>query len=414
MNANRGVVRLTVTAGVLGAAAAAVGQSRSPGTQAAALPRLLDLGSTKCIPCQKMAPILEEAKKDFAGRFDVEFVDVWLKENAAVAITHKIRVIPTQIFFGPDGKELGRHEGFLDRERILAMWKGLGYEFGGAELPKIERWVPVKKDDLAPDRVCYMCDGDVAAATAIVVKTDRGDVRLCSPHCYFILYSCLTEDRTDFDRQVSVTDCATGQTLPAGEAVYLRGLAEKTGRPWVKAFASRDAAVKQMQASGGSIIAWAALQGAELSRRCGFCDRACYPQDAAGVIVAGVHTYGCCAHCAMGVAARTGKDIEVRQPDGLTGEPVVVKTLDGKIASVEPSTAVAWFGQRKNADGKWVSAGCFHQGFFRTPENLRTWLEEHPLATGEMISIQQSLADKMKLTPRQIAGASKIDECAPR
>jgi hypothetical protein len=116
----------------------------------------------------------------------------------------------------------------------------------------------------------------------------------------------------------------------------------------------------------------------------------------------------------MGVAARTGKDIEVHQPDGLTGEMVIVKTLGGLVASVEPKTAVAWFGKRKGADGKWVSAGCFHQGFFTTPENLRKWLEAHPFETGEMITIQQSLADKMKLSPQQIQKACKIGECAPK
>jgi len=56
-----------------------------------------------------------------------------------------------------------------------------------------------------------------------------------------------------------------------------------------------------------------------LSHRCGFCERACYPQDAAEVIIeGGVHTWGCCSHCALGVAARTGKNIEVREKDRLT------------------------------------------------------------------------------------------------
>jgi len=32
----------------------------------------------------------------------------------------------------------------------------------------------------------------------------------------------------------------------------------------------------------------------------------------------------------------------------------------------EPATAVAWFGQKKGLDGKWVPAGCFKQGFYRS------------------------------------------------
>ncbi len=42
-----------------------------------ALPRLLDLGADKCIPCKEMAPILEELKVEFAETFTVEFIDVW-------------------------------------------------------------------------------------------------------------------------------------------------------------------------------------------------------------------------------------------------------------------------------------------------------------------------------------------------
>ena len=142
---------------------------------------------------------------------------------------------------------------------------------------------------------------------------------------------------------------------------------------------------------------------------------ACYPQDAAEVIVeSGVRTWGCCSHCALGVAARTGKDIEVSEKDRLTGQEIVVKTLDGKVASLEPATAVAWFGQRRRPDGTWGSAGCFHQGFFANVENLKNWVEQHPYETGKLISISQALANKMKLSPQQIQKACKIGECAPK
>ena len=132
------------------------------------------------------------------------------------------------------------------------------------------------------------------------------------------------------------------------------------------------------------------------------------------VKIEGVHSWGCCAHCAMGCAARTGKDIEVHQADGLTGEPVIVKTLGGYVASIEPETAVAWFGKRKNAEGKFASAGCFHQGFFVNEENLRKWVQQRPLETGEAITIEQSLRDKMVLSPAQIQKACKVGECSPK
>jgi hypothetical protein len=109
-----------------------------------------------------------------------------------------------------------------------------------------------------------------------------------------------------------------------------------------------------------------------------------------------------------------GKDIEVRERDRLTGERIVVKTLEGKLASLEPASAVAWFGQRKKPDDTWASAGCFHQGFFTSADNLKKWVAANPHETGRMIPISQALADKMKLSPEQIKKACKIGECAPK
>lgn len=93
------------------------------------IPKLVDLGATKCIPCIKMAPILEELKKGYAGIFDVEFIDVWQKENAKKAEEFKVESIPTQVFLDPKGKELWRHVGFFSKEEILAKWKELGYDY---------------------------------------------------------------------------------------------------------------------------------------------------------------------------------------------------------------------------------------------------------------------------------------------
>ena len=411
----RFLLTVFVAVALVGAFADGVARAQdAAGKKEPKLPRLLDLGSKRCIPCIRMAPILEELTKEYAGKFAVEFIDVWLRENAAAAKRHRIRVIPTQIFFDPNGKELWRHEGFLGKGAILAKWKGLGYAFAGAALPKVERWEPAKKDERAKDRVCQMCDGDVAAARRMVVKTDKGDMRLCGPHCYFVMYSALTEDKAGFDKKVSVADHASGKLTPATAAVYLYGLDGKTGRPWVRAFANRAAAEREQRNVGGSILGYDVLKSKELSHRCGFCDRAVYPEDAALVKADGVYTWGCCPHCALGVAARTGKDIEVHQPDALTGKLIVIRTLDGKVASLEPKTAVAWFGMRKKADGKWGSAGCFHQANFVSVEHLKKWLEQHPLETGQQISVQQALAAKMKLTRQQIQKACKIGECAPK
>jgi len=90
----------------------------------AAIPRLIDLGADKCIPCKAMAPILDKLREDYTGRLDVVFIDVW--KNREEGEKYGIRTIPTQIFFDASGKELFRHEGFFSREDILAKWKEFG------------------------------------------------------------------------------------------------------------------------------------------------------------------------------------------------------------------------------------------------------------------------------------------------
>ncbi len=104
----------------------ATNQSQSAPVATAKLPRLLDLGAGKCIPCKMMFPVLDALKKEYAGKLNVEFIDVWVNPDAAKP--YGIEVIPTQIFFDATGKELFRHEGFFAGENILAKWKELGVD----------------------------------------------------------------------------------------------------------------------------------------------------------------------------------------------------------------------------------------------------------------------------------------------
>ncbi len=85
---------------------------------------LVDLGATDCIPCKLMAPILVEVRREYEGKAAVIFIDVW--KNPAPARQVGIRTIPTQIFYDKEGKEVGRHEGFLDKKSIVAIFGRLG------------------------------------------------------------------------------------------------------------------------------------------------------------------------------------------------------------------------------------------------------------------------------------------------
>lgn len=80
------------------------------------LPKLIDLGKGTCIPCIKMKPILDELAVEYEGRAIVKIID--LKYEPQEARKYRIRLIPTQIFFDSTGKEVYRHEGFMDKTSI--------------------------------------------------------------------------------------------------------------------------------------------------------------------------------------------------------------------------------------------------------------------------------------------------------
>lgn len=87
-------------------------------------PTLVDFGARSCIPCKKMAPILEQLEKEYKGRANVIFIDVW--QDNKIGGSYRVQMIPTQIFFDAKGKEVSRHIGFLDRQPIIDTFQKLG------------------------------------------------------------------------------------------------------------------------------------------------------------------------------------------------------------------------------------------------------------------------------------------------
>lgn len=98
---------------------AAVKQTLSSGK-----PTVIDLGARTCIPCKKMAPILESLSSEYRGKASVLFIDV--HEDQAAARKFRIQMIPTQIFFDVKGKEVKRHMGFMDKAEIVRELKAAG------------------------------------------------------------------------------------------------------------------------------------------------------------------------------------------------------------------------------------------------------------------------------------------------
>ena len=87
-------------------------------------PTVIDLGARSCIPCKKMAPILESLSGEYRSKASVLFIDV--HENQAAAEKFRVQLIPTQIFFDAKGKEVKRHIGFMEKAEITRELKALG------------------------------------------------------------------------------------------------------------------------------------------------------------------------------------------------------------------------------------------------------------------------------------------------
>jgi len=85
---------------------------------------MIDLGAKSCIPCKMMAPIMEKMEKKYAGKAVIHFYDVW--EDREPAVRFGIRVIPTQIFFSMEAKEVYRHEGFMSEDDIVSQLTKMG------------------------------------------------------------------------------------------------------------------------------------------------------------------------------------------------------------------------------------------------------------------------------------------------
>ena len=90
------------------------------------LPKLLDFGRGVCIPCKKMAPILNELSEEYKNRVVIKIIEI--DQEPGLTKANRIRLIPTQIFFDAKNQEVLRHEGFMDKEQIKQVLQKMGVQ----------------------------------------------------------------------------------------------------------------------------------------------------------------------------------------------------------------------------------------------------------------------------------------------
>ena len=86
----------------------------------------IELGSVRCIPCQKMQPVIKSVEEKYGDQVKVIFYDVWTPRGKEDAKQFDFEAIPTQLFLDENGKEYFRHVGFFPEDELVKMLKQKG------------------------------------------------------------------------------------------------------------------------------------------------------------------------------------------------------------------------------------------------------------------------------------------------
>ncbi|MFN4148973.1 MAG: thioredoxin family protein [Rhodocyclaceae bacterium] len=89
---------------------------------ASGLPTIVEFGAKNCVSCREMEGILDSVAKKTAGKAHVLVIDI--SKDYEAAKVFQIRLMPTQVFFDAQGREIGRHLGKLPEAEVMA---GLGF-----------------------------------------------------------------------------------------------------------------------------------------------------------------------------------------------------------------------------------------------------------------------------------------------
>jgi thioredoxin 1 len=93
-------------------------------------PVLVELGSNSCASCVAMHRVLDELEASHGDR--LQLVSINILEQPELVGQWKVIAIPTQVMLDGDGREIGRHVGFLSADAIRERFAAAGLPLGPA------------------------------------------------------------------------------------------------------------------------------------------------------------------------------------------------------------------------------------------------------------------------------------------
>ncbi|MCK9459392.1 MAG: thioredoxin family protein [Proteobacteria bacterium] len=98
-----------------------------PVTVGGGRPQLFDFGMGVCSQCKRMKPVMERAARELGSCVEVHVLDIRVEVNEQLAERYGMHAIPFILLVDGAGKELWRHEGFVDYPELsLAVSRYLG------------------------------------------------------------------------------------------------------------------------------------------------------------------------------------------------------------------------------------------------------------------------------------------------
>lgn len=83
-------------------------------------PTVAEFGANSCVQCREMKIVLDALRQTHGERIAIVNVDLIAHKEADYIRRYGIQLMPTQVFFDAQGREVGRHMGKISGEEILA------------------------------------------------------------------------------------------------------------------------------------------------------------------------------------------------------------------------------------------------------------------------------------------------------